>query len=484
MKEKMKIWKKYTALCLVLLTGLFSAGCGEKSPLDAKHPVTIEVWNYYNGNQLAAFDELVKEFNETIGKEKGIIVKSSSQGSVNDLETNVLAALRGDVGAEEVPDIFMAYADTAYAADEMGGIVDLKEYLSDEETGKYIESYITEGDFSGTGEIKIFPMAKSVEVLVLNRTDWEAFAAGTGADYGDLATMEGLAACAKDYYEWTDEKTPDVPGDGRALFGRDAMANYMLIGAMQLGEEIFAVEDGRLTVNFSRETAKKLWECYYIPFVKGYFAATGRFRSDDMKTGNIIAFVGSSSGVSYCPDAVTASDNESYPIEVDVLQAPVFAGGEAYAVQQGAGMVVTKGSDAQVQASVEFLKWFTADEQNILFSVQSGYLPVTKTANDKDAILGSGAKIDPKMELTISAAVDTISGNEMYTTKAFASGTDARSILEYTLNDLATADREAVRQKVAHGQSLEEASALFCSEAYFEAWYEDVTAKLKAFEGK
>ena len=130
------------------------------------------------------------------------------------------------------------------------------------------------------------------------------------------------------------------------------------------------------------------------------------------------------------------------------------------------------------------MKWFTADEQNILFSVQSGYLPVTKTANDKDAILGSGAKIDPKMELTISAAVDTISGNEMYTTKAFASGTDARSILEYTLNDLATADREAVRQKVAHGQSLEEASALFCSEAYFEAWYEDVTAKLKAFEGK
>lgn len=31
-----------------------------------------------------------------------------------------------------MPDIFMAYADTVYAADKIGGIVDLKDYLGDE----------------------------------------------------------------------------------------------------------------------------------------------------------------------------------------------------------------------------------------------------------------------------------------------------------------------------------------------------------------
>lgn len=476
--------KKIVSAGLVLTMGVVLAGCGNKSPLDAKNPVTIEVWNYYNGDQLTAFDNLVEEFNESVGKEKGIIVKSSSQGSVNDLETNVLAAFKGEVGAAEIPNIFMAYADTAYAADQMDGIVDLKEYLTEEEIASYIDSYMTEGDFSGTGEIKIFPMAKSTEVLVLNKTDWDEFAAQTGAQYADLADVEGLVKTAQSYYEWTDAKTPDINGDGKALFGRDAMANYMLIGSMQMDTEIFQVADGKMTLNFEKETVRRLWDNYYIPFVKGYFAATGRFRSDDIKTGNIIAFVGSSSGVSFFPDTVNKDDNESYPIEMDVLPCPVFAGGKAYAVQQGAGMVVTKGSEAQIYASVEFLKWFTADAQNILFSVQSGYLPVTKTANDKTAILSSGAQISPNMEKVLPVAVDMVNENQTYTTKAFEGGTKARNILEYAMSDLAAQDRAAVVEKLAAGQSLEEAVSQFCSDEYFDAWYEETLKQLQAFEGK
>lgn len=476
--------RKLTAFCVILAVGAAFTGCGKKSPLDPKHPVTIDVWSYYNGDQLTAFDNLVKEFNESVGKEKGIIVKSSSQGSVNDLETNVLAAIRGEVGAAEVPNIFMAYADTAYAADQMEGIVDLKGYLTDEEISSYIDSYIDEGDFSGNGEIKIFPMAKSTEVLVLNKTDWDAFASATGAKYQDLADMESLVKTARAYYEWTDAKTPNIKADGKALFGRDAMANYMLIGSMQLGTEIFQVSDGRMTLHFDKAVVRKLWDNYYIPFVKGYFAASGRFRSDDIKTGNIIAYVGSSSGSSFFPSAVNKSDQESYPIEMDVLPCPGFAGGQAYTVQQGAGMVVTKGSEAEVYASVEFLKWFTADAQNILFSVQSGYLPVKKTANDKTAILNSGAEISQKMEKTLPVAVDMVTNNRPYTPEAFENGTKARNILEYALSDRAAQDRKTVTDRIAAGQSLEEASAEFCTDANFEAWYGETLSKLQAFEAR
>lgn len=476
--------RKYRALCVVMAMSMAFAGCGEKSPLDAKNPVTIEVWNYYNGDQLTAFDSLVEEFNETVGKEKGIIVKSNSQGSVNDLEANVLAAIREEVGAAEVPNIFMAYADTAYTADQLGGVVDLKDYLTDEEIALYIDSYIKEGDFSGSGEIKIFPTAKSTEVLVLNKTDWEVFASETGADYDDLADIEGLVATAERYYEWTDAKTPDVPNDGKALFGRDAMANYMLVGSKQLGTEIFSVSDGEMTLNFEKETVRKLWDYYYIPFIKGYFAATGRFRSDDIKTGNIIAYVGASSGASFFPDIVSISDEESYPIEMEVLPCPQFADSEDYAVQQGAGMVVTQGSEAEIYASVEFLKWFTADERNISFSVQSGYMPVTKTANDKNAILNSGAEISAGMEKTLSVGVDTVNENQLYSTKAFEGGTEARSVLEYAMSDRASADREVVVERLNEGQSLEEAIADFSSDAYFDAWYQATLEQLQAFESR
>lgn len=481
------IQRRIGTLCAVLAFVIMMTGCqgnDEKQILDAAHPVTIEVWNYYNGNQLTAFDNLVKNFNDTVGKEKGIIVKGSSQGSVNDLESNVLAAIRGEVGASEVPNIFMAYADTAYAADALGAIVDLKGYLTEEEIASYIDSYIKEGDFSGNGEIKIFPIAKSVEVLVLNKTDWDIFAAETGARYEDMSNMEGLVETARLYYEWTDSKTPDIPADGKALFGRDAMANYMLIGSMQLGNEIFQVADGKMTLDFDKETVRKLWDCYYVPFIKGYFAASGRFRSDDIKTGNIIAYVGSSSGASFFPSEVNDSEGRSYTIEMDVLPSPGFTGGEAYVVQQGAGMVVTQGSEAEVYASVEFLKWFTADEQNILFSTQSGYLPVKKAANEKTAILSSGAQITPSMEKTLSAAADMVNHNQPYTTSAFEDGGKARNILEYAMSDKALEDRKTVEERLAAGEDYEDVTAGFCTDDNFEAWYAAVLEQLQAFEGK
>ncbi len=168
------------------------AGCGSKADpgFSPANPVNITIWTYYNGEQLEAFNALVDEFNSTVGKEQGITVESSSHGSVTDLENNVLASAEGKVGAEAMPNIFSAYADTAYALDEMGQIANLSDYLSEEDRAAFIEDYLSEGDFSGSGSIKIFPVAKSVELLFLNETDWEPFAAATGATYDDLATIE------------------------------------------------------------------------------------------------------------------------------------------------------------------------------------------------------------------------------------------------------------------------------------------------------
>ena len=46
-----------------------------------------------------------------------------------------------------MPNIFMAYADTAYTIDRMGRVADLQDYLTEEEKGAYIDSRIKEGDF-------------------------------------------------------------------------------------------------------------------------------------------------------------------------------------------------------------------------------------------------------------------------------------------------------------------------------------------------
>ena len=57
---------------------------------------------------------------------------------------------------------------------------------------------------------------------------------------------------------------------------------------------------------------RTLWDNYYVPFIKGYFSASGRFHSDDVKTGNIIAYVGSSSSATFFPTQVIADDMDSH----------------------------------------------------------------------------------------------------------------------------------------------------------------------------
>ena len=475
------------ALCAAALT-LSLAACGgseaassSKKPTNAQ-PVNITVWTYYNGDQLESFNKLVEEFNNTVGKEQNITVEADSQGSVNDLEANVLAAAEGKVGASALPNIFSAYADTCYAVDQMGLLADLSGYLTDEEKSAYIENYLAEGDFDDNGSMKIFPVAKSTEILLMNDTDWQPFAAATGASYDDLATVEGLVAAAQKYYEWTDAQT-DTPDDGKALFGRDAMANYLLIGAKELGDTIFDVQQGKMTVGLSEKTARKLWDNYYVPFVKGWFAATGRFRSDDIKTGNILGYVGSSSSATFFPKQVMTSDTESHDIAMTVLPCPKFADGSKVVVQQGAGMAVTNSSEAEVEASVTFLKWITQPEQNIEFAVGSGYLPVTHAADSMEAIEASGLEMTDTMRDILTTAIDEVETNELYTPKAFEGAAAARKVLEYGLSDKAAADRATVAERMAAGESAADAEAEFLTDEAFEAWYQDILSQLQSYAG-
>lgn len=477
----MRKQRRIAAAVCVLITALL-AGCGQKVKLDADNPVTLKVWHYYNGAQQAAFDELVNVFNETVGKEQGIYVEGHSQGDVTQLEDAVLASLNQEVGSEEPPDLFSCYADTAYAIEKQGFLADISQYLTEEELSAYVDSYIEEGRIGENGELKIFPVAKSSEIFMMNKTDWEKFAQATGSTLDALATKEGLAETAEAYYEWTDSLTPDVVNDGKAFYGRDAMANLFIIGSMQLGTEIFQVKDQKVTLNVNKEIMKRIWDVYYVPYIKGYYSANGRFRSDDVKVGEILSYTGSTSSAMYFPDKVEL-DEGTYPIDYIVLPAPVFEGGENYAVQQGAGMVVSRTNEKKEYASVVFLKWFTQVENNIAFGCTSGYLPVTRDAysqgNLDKVIEEKGIDVSEKTYDTLLQAFETVNNNKMYTNKAFDGGAAARKVLEYNLPDKAAADREQVKAALEAGASLEEATAGYITDEAFEAWYEEFLSALQ-----
>ena len=63
------------SICILIMALLLLTGCGKDKDygLSTKDIQEVRLWHYYNGVQAIAFDELVDEFNSTVGKEKGIV---------------------------------------------------------------------------------------------------------------------------------------------------------------------------------------------------------------------------------------------------------------------------------------------------------------------------------------------------------------------------------------------------------------------------
>lgn len=462
----MKKFRKGSIFILCAFMLLLNGCSTNEHGLDPDKPVAVTIWHYYNSTQKKVFDELITEFNETVGKEKGIIVEPTSMGSIADLASTVNDAANKKAGAKEMPNMFATYADTALSVDKTGSLANLDIYLSKEDKEKYMDSYMEEGMLNG--ELKVFPIAKATETLMINKTDWEKFANQTGVTLDELSTWEGLVRVAEKYYDYS---------GGKAFFGRDAFANYMLIGSKQLNHAIFTVNNGEVQIDLDKDTMKKLWDNYYVPYIKGYFYSHGRFATDDMKTNDIIALVGSTSGTAFFPSEVILPNDDTYAIDYEVLPLPNFQDCEPYSVQQGAGISVTKTDETHEYASVVFLQWFTEKERNLTFSAQAAYLPVLKEANDPEllgtALKNADTKVSKIVEDVLIKALEQNQSYELFTPPTFEHSYDARSIIEKSMSGKAKTDKDAIDAAIANGATREEALAAYMSNDNFETWYQE-----------
>lgn len=470
--------KRNTLIISLIFLVLAVVGCSKEQDEN----VSLEIWHYYNGAQKIAFDQLVSNFNETLGLEKGIMVEAFSQSNINQLEEKVIESADKKVGVSQVPNMVTAYPEIAYTLDERGILTNLEDYITNIEMDEYLDSYIEEGRIGKEGKFKIFPTAKATEVMMVNKTDWDKFAAATGSNTDDLLTWEGVRRTGELYYNWTDGLTEEK-NDGKSFFGRDSLANYMLVGSEQLGNRIFQVKEDKVKLSLDPNIIRKLWDNYYIPYISGYYTSYGRFSTDDAKIGEIIALVGSTTGVTYFPDNVTIGDADSYDIEFLVLPLPNFENQGFSAVQQGAGIVVLKSDKAHERASVEFLKWFTEDSRNLGFSIETGYLPVKKAAYDLDEFgqeikEENMKKLSKPLQLTISLAMEQVKKYDLHMSKAFKQGGEARAILQSSLEDKAKIDREKFIELINQGIKHEDGVKVFSTDENFNDWLLELEASL------
>lgn len=470
--------KSLTLLLAFSLVALASCSATETEPQASEERTHLTLWHYYNNTTKDALDVIVTEFNDTVGVEKNIYVEAFSHSSVDDLANALISAAKKEVGKEDLPDIFSAYGDTALLLNDLGAVASLDPYFTEEELALYQQDFLNEGRFDQEESLQILPVAKSSELIFLNNTDYQVFAQETGVEMSQMETWEGLAEVAEIYYHWTDAQTPDIENDGSAFFGLDSETNFMLVTAHQMGESMYYSEDGAVRFGLSEDSARKIWDTMMVPYIKGYYGTFGSYRSDDVRSGDILAYAGSTSSVYYFPNTVEKGRADGYDIEGITIAYPYFEDGEKIAVQQGAGMVVSKSTETQEAAAAEFLKWFTAAEYNLTFAVSTGYIPVQNEALKLEGVMEVlEATTEGEVPIIVSHSMeviydDLLENYEFYASKPFHGSYDGRNAIRDSVRNTISENNQSYKDLTEGGMSRDEAIAQLSGEENFKIWYQ------------
>lgn len=404
----MKISRKRSLLATVVLFSLLTvmlSACGVNE--EQKKPVTLTVWHVYGGQTDSPLNDMIEEFNDSVGEEKGIKVQVTVVSNTNNIHDAVLRAAKNEPGASELPDMFISYPKTILAMPDSEILVDYRDYFSEEELSAYLPSFLEEGTIDG--RLVSFPLAKSTEIMFIDKTLFDRFSVAADVGLEQLNTWEGLFELSSDYYRWTDAQTPEVEGDGKPFFVHDYHFNYFQVGTESMGESFFEKEEIAYGEKF-----KKAWEPYARAAIQGGVWLNEGYATEPLRTGNAVVSVASSASVLYYEDIVTYADNRSENIEVIAKPVPCFEDGKKIVMQRGAGFCTVKSTPQKEQAAADFLKWLTEPENNVRFVTQVGYMPVTKEAFE---ILPKALENldDLKYKSLYEAFIETQNSYELYT---------------------------------------------------------------------
>ncbi len=459
---------------------LSTTSCGAKkseTALDPKNPVNVTLWHYYSNESKIVFENLVKDFNSTIGVEKGVIVTPVAKSSIMELESELTGSSQGVVTSAAMPDIFTAYEDKLVELDALGKICDLNAYFTDEDKDKYVDDFIRIND---DGKLLSIPIVKSTEIMYLEKNQLDEFAKATNYNYSNLSTWEDYYELSRQYYMWTDSKTPDVKWDGKSFMGFDSIPNYIVIGNKQQGIDIIDSKNKNVVLN--KEALKRIFDNYYKGMSLGYFNAIGAFRSDDVKANELVGYAGSTSGVSFFPTSIVAGD-KVLPSELIINNYPYFEGGEAYAIQQGANVSISVSTPEKQEGSALFLKWITEPDQNLKFTMATGYLPVQEAAfgenfNAKIDELSKGEQKHQNVAMAYGYSSDQILNRNTYATEVFEGSYSVRNILSNSLLSMVDSGKEKSATLKSTVATEEELLKQLDVDSQFEVWLSNIESEL------
>ncbi len=358
----------------LLLTAAFAlslllTGCGEKTTLTPKDPVSLTLWHVYGEQADSPMNQLVEDFNVTEGKEKGIVINVTLMSNAAQIGEKLRSAQKGDAGIPEMPDLFFCHKNDAEGLGTEN-LLNWKDFFTEEELNAYVPEFLEDGLVDD--KLLIFPVSKSTQVLCICGSQFDRFSEATGVTYDDLSTWEGFFDAAEKYHEWS---------GGKVFCALDYPIRAIELNAMEKGGKDFYTEDG--WYDLENAALKDSYLEFAHALAAGSIAISDLYSNTQVMTGEVMAGLGSSASILYYNDAVIYPDNTSEPMNLQVLPMPKAAGSDLLVTQAGVGLSAYKSTEQKAEAAAVFARWLTESERNLDFCVSAGYMPVTEEAFSK-----------------------------------------------------------------------------------------------------
>lgn len=346
--------KKITTFLILLFTLLSLSAMGGKES-DTK---TITIWHSSQGEALSLFEEIIENFNDTTGKERGITVEAVYQGKANDVLTKVNAALTTDT----LPDIAMMDATAALEMNNSGYVVTLEELGFDTSNilPQALRCYTSE-----KGTIAL-PFNASALLYYYNKTAFDGYNMNVPETIDDMTALASSLS----------ENSP--------FFFEGVPATYELsyfICAQNGGTYMVDNENGHMgtpdEVLFGKEgTYKAFLEKWKTLYETGRCSSSSSSVSDDFVSGRTLSMLASSSNLS----RIITQVDDSFLVAVSSV--PV--------VNESAtgGAIVSGGALYSFTATEEVrivLEYLTSPSVQALWSEKTGYIPVNTETYTNEA---------------------------------------------------------------------------------------------------
>ena len=423
-------------LCFVILITCFS-GCEQNSTaLRPENPVTLTMWHVYGSQTKSPLNDVINEFNRTVGSEKGITINVESVTSSSAIDKALSASANGEPGADTMPDLFTAYPRVV----ELIGkerLLPWNDYFSEKKLSVFQKDFLAEGYFDET--LLMLPIAKSAEAFYLNKTLFDRFSAAAGVSVDDLNTFNGVFEAARKYYDWS---------NGQNFMQINDYYNYAYVGMKTHNAEF--VRNGRLRLDDN--AFKTIWRPLAETAIYGGICLEDGYAASRWKTVEIIANTGSTADVLYQPDEVVYSDNTTEAIESIALPYPTFTSDAAGVIYRGGGLFAVKSEDERKnQAAYLFAEWLTEKEHNLDFVTNAGYLPVTTEAFD--ALFHDFSMIEKEKYRSVYHAVNTmLKGYSFYALPLYDGASNIQLNFEKNVKAVLSSAHNQYVKRVADGE--------------------------------